>query len=140
MNFKTEPVTRETAQKLLRQFLCVDQLHQDQIPGKEEVQTALLFMREHSDYQILGICANSAEDAIAALYSYLIAFGLSKPSQPALVHGAVYLKYNPKTGLCYMKPYEGTHRGVLVSCQSAYDGDVNETFGHLPLDLFSEII
>jgi len=38
--------------------------------------------------------------------------------------------------LCYMKPYEGLHRVVLVACQSTYDGDVNETFGHLPLDLF----
>lgn len=137
MNSETETVTRETAQKLLRQFICIDQLPLEQRPCKEAVQKALLFMREHSDYQILGVCADHAAQAIAALHDYLTAFDLPNLPQPTPIEGVVYLKYNPKSGLCYMKPYEGTHRGVLVSCQSAYDGDVNETFGHLPLDLFS---
>ena len=100
------------------------------------VREALLLMRDQSDYQILGICADTAHQAIAALHAYLQAFGFSDLPQPAPIEGVVYLKHNPKTGLCYMKPYEGSHRGVLVACQSAYEGDVNETFGHLPLDLF----
>jgi hypothetical protein len=97
-------------------------------------------MRDHSDYQILGVCADTAEQAIAALHTYLQAFGLTDLPVPAAIAGVVYLKYNPKTGLCYLKPYEGEHRGVLVSCQSAYDGDVNETFGHFPLDLFDNFV
>jgi len=137
MNSETASLTRQSAQALLRQFICIEQIPADQMPSKQAVQHALLLLRDHSDYQILGICADTAEQAIASLHAYLAAFGLEALPQPAeAIEGAVYLKYNPKSGLCYLKPYEGTHRGVLVSCQSAYDGDVNETFGHLPLDLF----
>lgn len=106
------------------------------MPPSAAVQQALHLVREHSDYQILGICAETTTQAIAALHSYLTAFGYTKLPQPTQIEGVVYLKYNPITGLCYVKPYQGSHRGVLVSCQSAYEGDVNETFGHLPLDLF----
>jgi hypothetical protein len=107
------------------------------MPPQDVIQQAVLLLREHSDYQILGICAETATQAIAALHAYLQAFGIDDRPQPGAIAGVVYLKYNPKSGLCYLKSYEGTHRGVLVSCQSAYDGDVNETFGHLPLDLFN---
>lgn len=136
MHSAPDSLTRQTAETLLRQFICIDQIAPDQMPSQPTIQQAVLLMREHSDYQILGICAETANQAIAALQSYLKAFGIDDLPQPATIEGVVYLKYNPKSGLCYLKPYEGKHRGVLVSCQSAYDGDVNETFGHLPLDLF----
>ncbi|MDX2230778.1 MAG: DUF1824 family protein [Leptolyngbyaceae cyanobacterium bins.349] len=136
MNPETDILNRHTAIALLRQFICIDQMPVERMPAKATVQQAILLMRDHSDYQILGICADTAAVAIAALHSYLKAFGFSELPQPEAIAGVVYLKYNPKTGLCYLKPYEGEHRGVLVSCQSAYDEDVNETFGHLPLDLF----
>ncbi len=137
MTAETAPLTRQTAETLLRQFICIDSIPADQMPAPTAIQQALLLLRDQSDYQLLGVCAASAEQAIAALHAYLAAFGLPDRPLPAeAIAGAVYLKYNPKTGLCYLKPYTGDHRGVLVSCQSAYDGDVNETFGHLPLDLF----
>lgn len=140
MTAETAPLTRQAAETLLRQFICIESIPADQMPTPAAIQQALLLLCDQSDYQLLGVCADSAEQAIAALHAYLAAFGLTDRPIPAeAITGAVYLKYNPKTGLCYLKPYTGDHRGVLVSCQSAYDGDVNETFGHLPLDLFAPV-
>ncbi|MBF2027319.1 MAG: DUF1824 family protein [Oscillatoriales cyanobacterium C42_A2020_001] len=130
-------LTLESAQKLLRQFICIERIPSERLPNQATIRQAVMLVRDHSDYQILGICADTAEQAIATLHAYLTAFGFSDLPQPSPIEGVVYLKFNPKTGLCYLEPYDGNHRGVLVSCQSAYDGDVNETFGHLPLDLFN---
>ncbi|MBL1177745.1 DUF1824 family protein [Pantanalinema sp. GBBB05] len=124
------------AQSVLRQFTCLDRLSPEAIPDQALTRQALLLVANHSDYQIFGICADSVEQATAALHHYLAGLGYEEfPEVPALA-GIVYVKYNPKTGRCHSDSYVGKHRGVLVSCQSAYDGDVNETFGHLPLDLF----
>ncbi len=137
MDSESDMQTVQAAQALLRQFTCVEQWPAEPIPDYSAVRSALKVVCDRSDYQMLGICADTAEQAIATLHTYLTAFGLTPRPQPDPIDGVVYLKFNPKTGLCYVQPYEGSHRGVLVSCQSAYDGDVNETFGHLPLDLFS---
>lgn len=127
----------EAAIALLRQFLCVDRLPPEQIPANSLVQQALHQVREHSDYQIFGICADSTTVAIAALHSYLAALDYAERPTTEAIAGPVYLKFNPQTGRCHLDTYTGDHRGVLVSCQSADDGDVQETFGHLPLDLFT---
>ncbi|HEY9906505.1 MAG TPA: DUF1824 family protein [Thermosynechococcaceae cyanobacterium] len=127
------PVTLATAQTLLKQFDRVDQ--PTEIPA-ESVRAALLQVVQHSDYQIFGICADGQAEAVAALHAYLKGLGYPASSPENAVTGAVYIKCNLKTGLCYAAPYAGTHRGVLVSCQSSYEGEVNEMFGHLPLDLF----
>ncbi len=133
----TSSLTRAEAIALLRQFICIDRLPPAQIPAKPVIRQALQQVREHSDYQILGICADTTEAAIAALHTYLAGLDYPERPTPDAIAGPVYLKFNPKTGLCHLDTYVGTHRGVLVSCQSAYDGDVQETFGHLPLDLFA---
>jgi len=138
MNSDPETLSLQAAQALLRRFICIEKLADAEIPAPDLVRQALQQVRDHSDYQILGICADSATQAIATLHAYLTAFGFEELPQPQAIEGVVYLKYNPRSGLCYLKPYEGNHRGVLVSCQSAYDGDVNETFGHLPLNLFDQ--
>ncbi len=143
-----EPLTLscDDAQALLRRFTCLDRLPaetsenhapKNALSENELVRQALLLVRDHSDYQIFGICADGEEQAIAALHTYLNALGYPELPKPTVaIAGPVYLKFNPKTGLCHLDSYTGSHRGVLVSCQSAYDGDVNEVFGHLPLDLF----
>lgn len=130
-------LTAPEAQDLLRQFICLDR--EPSSPDLESaiVREALLLVVDHSDYQIFGICADNASQGQQALHSYLAA--LNRDERPAVVsttNDAVYIKYNPKTGLCRAEPYTGNHRGVLVSCQSADDDDINETFGHLPIDLF----
>jgi hypothetical protein len=127
----------EGALQLLRQFTCLDLLSQEPQPEALSVRQALRLVREHSDYQIFGICADSADAAIAVLHTYLQELDYpEKPVPGNQVDGPVYLKYNPRSQLCYLDGYTGHHRGVLLSCQSAYDGDVNEIFGHLPLGLW----
>lgn len=137
MTSNSTALTLEAAQKLLRQFTCLDLLSQEPRPDSVCVREALLLVREHSDYQIFGICAETADQAISALHAYLQALDYpEKPVPSVSVDGPVYLKFNPKSQLCYLNSYPGHHRGVLVACQSAYEGDVNEMFGHLPLDLW----
>jgi len=131
-------VDLDTAQQLLRLFTEGDRLPPQQLSPHDQVRQALHQVREHSDYQIFGICAAAIADATTSLKAYLAALGYDAPGEIPTVEGAVYVKYNPKTGRCHVDSYIGEYRGVLVSCQSEYDGDVNETFGHLPLDLFSQ--
>lgn len=132
---ESENLTLEAAQDVLRQFLSVER---SSTPAATRVRQSLLLVAAHSDYQIFGICADTIHQATTALEAYLIALGYkATPEIPAL-EGSVYVKFNPERDRCHAAPYTGTHRGVLVSCQSAYAGDVNETFGHLPLDLFDE--
>ncbi len=131
-----ENLTLDDAQKILRQFICIDQVTGENAPAPALVRQALLLVADRSDYQIFGICADSSEQASQALNHYLAALGYELMPEVTAIEGAVYVKFNPKTGRCHTDSYTGQHRGVLVSCHSAYDGDVNETFGHLPLDLF----
>lgn len=104
--------------------------------SRESVYEALTLVLNGSEYQLIGICAENYAEGTLALQQYLAAFGyeveptIADPGQP------IYIKYNSKTEGCYSKPYDGDHRGVIISCQSSYDDEVNETFGHLPLDLF----
>ncbi len=109
------------------------------LPDNALVRQALRLVAEHSDYQIFGICADTGDQATVALKAYLTALGYTTMPTITAGHDPVYLKFNPKTDRCHVAPYTGTHRGVLVSCQSAYDQGINETFGHLPLDLFEEM-
>jgi Domain of unknown function (DUF1824) len=125
------------AHRLLKQWDCTAQ-PQPSDTERDAIHKALILLTKHSDYQILGICADSAGQGIQALNDYAIALSLPIPeSWPNLPPGPVYLKLNPKLGRCYADTYPGEHRGVLVSYQSAYDDGINEMYGHLPLDLFS---
>jgi hypothetical protein len=126
-------MTRSEAETILRQFICNDPkaVTTDYAVLREAVAQVV----ELSDYQIFGICAGTAKEAIQALSSYVNAIGYDMPEIPEIA-GEVYIKFNPKLGRSHIEPYTGEHRGVLISCQSAYDDGVNETFGHLPLDLY----
>jgi Domain of unknown function (DUF1824) len=131
----------QAAQQLLRQFMCIDLGASAEGLDLETVRAALQLVAQASEYQIFGICADDAAQGQQALHAYLAALGYAdRPavadSENAPSAGAIYIKYNPKLGRCHSDNYIGEHRGVLVSCQSAYEHEVNETFGHLPLDLF----
>jgi hypothetical protein len=132
-----ENLSLDAAQDVLRQFLCVERSPAN-TPDDSLVRQALLLVAAHSDYQMFGICADTIDQATTALKAYLAALGSKATPEVAALEGSVYVKFNPKSDRCHVSPYTGVHRGVLVSCQSAYDGDINETFGHLPLDLFEE--
>lgn len=150
------PLSLESACQILRQFNCLDSkspelsnsaipdpaisdpaISDPVIPDRATLQQALLRVAQASDYQILGICADSIAEGRRALESYAAALEYQPVLNTTLLEGAVYIKFNPKTGLCYANTYNGHYRGVLVSCQSAYESGVNEMFGHLPIDLFA---
>lgn len=102
----------------------------------DRLRQALELVARHSEYQILGICAQSAEEGLKALREYCQALGYEPPRDLDAISGSIYIKFNPNIGLRYISAYEGTERGVLVSCQSPNSDGVNELYGHLPLDLF----
>lgn len=134
-----QPPTIAEAHRILKQFDCRDRITPDS--EKSSIRAALLVAAQHSDYQILGICAENLEQGRAALHAYANALGYSidpSKSLPAIEAG-IYLKFNPKTGLLHGDTYSGDYRGVLVACQSSYPDQINELYGHLPLDLFTEI-
>jgi Domain of unknown function (DUF1824) len=134
----TETASPQTAaHALLKQWDCLTPTAVSEAE-RDAVRQALLLLTQHSDYQILGVCADSARQGIQALADYATALKLPLPEAwPEPLAGAVYLKLNPKLGRCYIDTYTGEHRGVLISYQSAYDDGINEMYGHLPLDLFS---
>lgn len=104
---------------------------------KDEIYNALTIVLNESEYQNLGICAESHGEGLLALQQYLAAFGEEVQPTCADPGKPLYIKFNGKTQGCYSEPYDGVHRGVIVSCYSSYDDGVNETFGHFPLDLFA---
>jgi hypothetical protein len=130
----------EKSRQLLKQFDCLNPGLPSATPlasvDRQQLQQALLQVADQSEYQLLGICAGSFTEGQQALITYATALGYTLNSELVAIDGPVYIKFNPKSGGCYVAPYVGNHRGVLVSCQSAYEPDLNEMYGHLPLDLF----
>ncbi len=129
-------LTVEEAQIILSKFNCIHIAPAVTESEKAIIRNALLLLVSLSDYQILGICADTFEQGLLALEKYSQALGYEADSNLAAINGAVYIKFNGKNGLSYINSYTGNHRGVLVSCQSYYEGGINAMYGHLPLDLF----
>ncbi|MGF1496160.1 MAG: DUF1824 family protein [Elainellaceae cyanobacterium] len=130
-------MTVDMAHAVLKQFDCpTPNTAPDATVSRSEVRQALLAVKHRSDYQIFGVCAESIAQGLAALRDYASALGYRVPDQPLEVSGPAYIKFNAKSGLLYANGYGGDNRGVLVSCQSAYESGINEMYGPLPLDLF----
>ncbi|MDZ7950114.1 MAG: DUF1824 family protein [Nostoc sp. DedQUE12b] len=132
----SQNLTAEEAKKLLNKFNCLDIAPILNSSEKVVVRNALILLTKLTDYQILGICADTAEEGILAMKTYSLALGYEPPNNLLTPEGPVYIKLNGKNGLCYLDSYDGHHRGVLVSCQSYDEDGINEMYGHLPLDLF----
>ncbi|MBW4563212.1 MAG: DUF1824 family protein [Mojavia pulchra JT2-VF2] len=129
-------LTADEAKKILNKFNCLDIAPILKPSEKVSIRRALILVARMSDYLILGICADTAEEGILAMKTYSQAFGYEAPNNLPQTEGPVYIKLNGKNGLCYIDSYSGHHRGVLVSCQSYDAGGINEMYGHLPIDLF----
>jgi hypothetical protein len=130
----------ENALKLLHSFSCTPAKQIMSEAEKEELRQAICMVVELSEWENLGICAETTDQAIATLNSYLKALGyepitaieeiLSEKSA-----NAVYLKYNSQKNTHYLDSYSGGYRGVLISCQGEND-QITGTYGHFPLDLY----
>lgn len=139
-----EPSIAEITTKLksTRQHLTeVSLIHAPTALSEAQKQTIceeLLWLNEQSEYQTLGICADSLEAAEAALKGYVGV--LSQPIQVDIPPqaGAVFLKFNTLKNAWYLDGYSGDSRGVLVTYHTSEPelDDVNGTYGPFPLDLF----
>ncbi|MGB3533182.1 MAG: DUF1824 family protein [Microcoleaceae cyanobacterium] len=131
----------QTAQSILAQFTHLEIQSQPQPENLDEIRQALLLSVNHCEYQMLGICADSLSEALAALTAYLTAFGYNIKIDANTIdpiQGSTYLKFNGRTQSYYARTYLEKYRGVLVSFQSSDEAEVSGTYGHFPLDLFPD--
>jgi Domain of unknown function (DUF1824) len=108
------------------------------VPDRSTTRAAILTLLPAIDYVMLGICASSWADGIIALKQYSQALNLPELLPTPELTGAIYIKFNPRLPNCYASAYDGSDRGVLIAAQSEDLTKLNEMFGHLPLDLFSD--
>jgi hypothetical protein len=104
----------------------------------EQLREALGSLSALADYPIFGICADTTTQAALVLESYLKALDqqLPMPTVQSLDTTGIYLKFNLRTGKCYADVYTGMERGVIISFHSPEFGEINDTYGNLPLDLY----
>jgi hypothetical protein len=130
-------LTIPQAVEILKQYSCTTIKNPSNLAEKEELKHSILLVSNVSDYQNLGICADTLELGFNALASYLVALGydhqLSLPQESS--NKPVYIKFNTQKLNYYLDEYEGDYRGVLISYQGD-DWDVMGTYGYFPLDLF----
>jgi Domain of unknown function (DUF1824) len=106
--------------------------------NQEQIREALASLSALADYRIFGICADTTSQAALVLASYLKVLDeeLPMPEVESLETTGIYLKFNPRTGRCHADAYTGTERGVIISFHSPEVGEINDTYGGLPLDLY----
>ncbi len=109
------------------------------LPSKETTRQALMTLLPAIDCMMLGICASSWAEGILALEQYTQALDLPLLLPTPELTGAVYIKFNPQRSNCYASIYHGLDQGVLIAAQSEDLSKLNAMFGHLPLDLFSDL-
>lgn len=134
-------LTVAEAELFLKSFTCVDVESIISEDHRCKIRAALQVVVRASDYQMLGVCAPSLSLGLGALRSYLLGIGYDQPliiSEEKDQNEPVYIKFHSLKGSYYVDAYNGVYRGVLISCQSAFADGINATFGHFPLDLFSE--
>lgn len=128
----------QDAEKLVNEYTCLNLKPVTSSEDQQKLHQALQALVAASEYQLLGICANSQTEGIEALKSYLNALGYPMPDLDLSTEmaGSVYIKFNGLRQTCHLDSYEGEYRGVLVSCQSSDPNGVNGTYGYFPLDLY----
>lgn len=98
----------------------------------------LSVLNQLSDYQTLGVCADSLATAQAALEAFLRGLGVDVNLNLPDRRGGVYIKFNTLKGAWYLDDYDGTTRGVLVTFHVDDEAlaEVNGTYGPFPLNLY----
>lgn len=127
------------AKAILEQFNCTDSQFPASEEAKVQLRAAILQLAQFSDFQILGICAQTATQGYLALKTYAEALDYDITFETPTVAGPVYIKFNPSTGRCHLDARSGKYWGVLVSYQTSQPEGINEVYGHFPLDLFVSI-
>ncbi len=137
----TEPngsLTVESALKLLKDYNCLQLKTVELEIEREQLREAIKLIVSLSEYENFGICADNAQEGFTALGNYLKALFYETTLQPVFNaddKSPVYIKLNTKTMNYYLDTYNGSYRGVLISCQGE-NANFAGTYGHFPLDLF----
>ncbi len=90
-------MTVEKALEILKSYSCLEVKLVESEADKKELQTAIKQIVDLSEYENLGICADSLELAFQGLSSYLAALGYDNNLEMASLppqEKAVYLKFN----------------------------------------------
>jgi hypothetical protein len=125
--------------KRLNRFSCLQSAPELAQPEADQVKADLQCFNDLSDYQTLGVCADSLGAGKTALESFLKALGVSVNLDLPARDGPVYLKFNTLKGAWYLDDYSGNSRGVLVTFHTSepeYE-EVVGTYGPFPLALFA---
>ena len=95
------------------------------------------------DWFTVGVMAATGPAALEALRSLEAALGWvaleADPASPVAsdVHGPAFLKGNQNTRRFLLRPEPGLGEGILITGHSLTDPEAEDTWGPLPLDLFS---
>lgn len=138
----TSPLSLLEAQKVLAVFNCLEEAPSLSESQQAIIRSALRTVVHEADCVIFGVCAESIAQGLAAVRAYGAGLDREVPPEPeqrgvANPEQPIYIKCNTNSLLFYAEPYQGENRGVLVSCQSQVDEELNAMYGHLPLDLFA---
>ena len=93
----------------------------------------------NADWITIGIMATCDTKAIEALKSITEKYSSIKfvNLDSLNAKGSVFLKANQKTGNVFIRSENGLGEGILLTCQHEHESKESNTFGPLPLDLFS---
>ncbi|MBM5784375.1 MAG: DUF1824 family protein [Cyanobacteria bacterium K_DeepCast_35m_m1_288] len=109
----------------------------------EVLRNELLLKLNPCEWFTIGVMAPSAAAAVAALRSVETALGWESleldPAGEALasIEGPVFLKGNQNSGRFLVRRESGLGEGMLITGHSPVDPDAEDTWGPLPLQLFS---
>ena len=101
----------------------------------EELESNIL----NADWITIGIMAICDTKAIEALQSISKKYSSIKFGNLESLHadGSVFLKGNQKTGNVFVRSENGLGEGILITCQYDQEAQESNTFGPLPLNIFT---
>jgi len=117
------------------------ELPADQLAG---LRAELNQVMARCDWFTIGVMAPSASAAVAALRACEQAFDWTPleldPAGEALasIEGPVFLKGNQNSGRFLVRRESGLGEGILITGHSPVEPDAEDTWGPLPLLLFSD--
>jgi hypothetical protein len=126
--------------KRLNRLSCLQTAPQLSADEATAIRQDLAVFNQLSEYQTLGVCADSLEQGKGALLAFLQALGVNKTLDLPPREGPVYIKFNTLKGAWYLDDYSGPSRGVLVTFHTEDEAvaDLIGTYGPFPLDLYAD--
>lgn len=135
------PATIAAARQRLGQFSRLTTPPRLSAAEAAQVRDDIRSFGQWSDYQTLGICADTLGEGQPALESFLAALGISVSLNLPPREGAIYLKFNTLKGAWYLDDYSGMSRGVLITFHTSEPEltELSGTYGPFPFDLFADL-